>query len=59
MNSQEFYEELKETNKPIPVSGINPGIIDKLIREKLVKIVLHPSPFKKHKGSLIEHIEAA
>lgn len=42
---------------PTPRSRINPGVVNRLEREDLAKIVRLPSPFKTHKGRLIEHMQ--
>ncbi len=44
--------------KPQPTQEVNPGVIDKLLRESLVELVLLPSPFKSHQGRAIEHLRA-
>lgn len=41
---------------PLPTSGINPGVINRLLREGLVEIASLPSPFKKHKGGTCDHL---
>lgn len=42
---------------PEPVSYINPGVVNRLMRENLVERVSLPSPFNKHKGALIDHLQ--
>lgn len=43
--------------EPLPRSTVNPGIVNKLLSEKLVNSVQLPSPFKVHKGGNCEHLE--
>lgn len=40
-----------------PCSDVNPGVIDRLLREALVEIVQLPSPFVWHRGKLINHLQ--
>lgn len=42
---------------PIPTAGINPGVINRLMRENLAEIVQLPSPFKVHKGGNCPHLQ--
>ena len=42
---------------PEPTVGVNPGVINRLMRENLVEIVLLPSPFKTHKGRPANHLK--
>lgn len=41
---------------PVPSSSLNPGVINRLLREELAEIVQLPSPFKTHAGRLISHL---
>lgn len=41
---------------PAPVCEVNPGVINRLLREDLARCGPHPSPFKVHKGKPIEHL---
>lgn len=41
---------------PSPVCEVNPGVINRLLREDLARLAPHPSPFKVHKGKPIEHL---
>lgn len=43
---------------PVPSQDVNPGVVNRLLREALVECVQLPSPFKSHKGRLIEHLKA-
>ncbi len=40
---------------PAPTGPINPGTLNRLMREGLIDIVSLPSPFKTHRGKLIGH----
>ncbi len=42
--------------EPIPCSQVNPGIVDRLLREGVVEIERLPSPFKTHKGKHVPHL---
>lgn len=42
---------------PEPSLGVNPGVINRLMREELVEVVRLPSPFKTHKGRPIDHLQ--
>jgi hypothetical protein len=42
---------------PEPTCGINPGVVNRLRREDLARIVELPSPFPTHKGRKIAHLE--
>jgi len=35
---------------PVPSLTVNPGVINRLLRENLIELVQLPSPYKKHKG---------
>lgn len=51
--------ELRDiASKPLPCQAVNPGVVAKLTREGLARIVQLPSPFATHKGRTIEHLEA-
>ena len=41
---------------PIPTQEINPGTVDRLLREGVVKLVELPSPYKSRKGN-IQHLQ--
>lgn len=41
---------------PLPRVGMNPGVVNRLLREALVEEVLLPSPYKLHKGRVITHL---
>ena len=43
--------------KPVPKQEVNPGVVNRLMREALVKLVPLPSPYKKHKGGNIAHLQ--
>ena len=42
--------------KPIPRQEINPGVVNRLLREELVEQVLLVSPYEKRKYVLIDHL---
>jgi hypothetical protein len=42
---------------PQPACGINPGVINRYMREDLAEIVQLPSPFKTHNGNAIAHVQ--
>ena len=51
-------EELRRiNNRPRPRQQINPGVVNRLLREVLVEVVLLPSPYAIHKGGLIDHLQ--
>jgi len=51
-------DKLWEINhSPIPASDVNPGVLNRFMREDLVKFVRGPSPFKSHKGKMIDFLE--
>jgi len=51
--------ELRRTvDRPVPVSQINPGVIDRLLREQLVVIEELTSPFPSHRGRKVAHVLA-
>lgn len=41
---------------PWPRQAINPGVVDRLLREALVVPVDLISPYKSHRGKRIEHL---
>lgn len=43
--------------RPRPRQTVNPGVANRLERGALVQTVRLPSPFKTHKGRLIDHLE--
>jgi len=43
--------------EPLPSSEINPGVVNRLLRDSFVEDVRLPSPFKSHKGALISHLQ--
>lgn len=53
-HAKEVLREL-DRDGPIPRSRNNPGVANRLHREALTETVRLPSPFKTHKGRLIEH----
>lgn len=42
---------------PAPRSSLNPGVVNRLLRESLVEEVSLPSPFKAHKGAAVDHLQ--
>ena len=42
--------------RPEPRIGVNPGVVNRLLREDLVELVQLPSPFKSHRGGVTEHL---
>jgi hypothetical protein len=55
--SAHAIDELRNiARSPEPIVGINPGVINRLMRENLVEIVQLPSPFKTHKGRPVGHL---
>jgi len=42
----------------MPRSSINPGVVHRLLRGGLVEVVSLPSPYRTHKGALIDHLRA-
>lgn len=49
--------ELRDlTRGPEPRQSINPGVVNRLLREALVESVDLPSPYPTHKRRLIEHL---
>lgn len=42
---------------PIPRGDVNPGAVNRLLRESLVEVVKLPSPYKTHGGKLIEFLK--
>jgi hypothetical protein len=45
------------TRAPLPTQEVNPGVIRRFLVEQLVEIVQLPSPYKKHKGGKIAHVQ--
>lgn len=43
--------------RPIPSQEVNPGIVNRLLREELVRTVRLPSPYNTHRGALLAHLE--
>jgi hypothetical protein len=51
-------QELKNLDyRPIPTCSINPGVVNKLIKEGFAKNVYLKSPFPSHKGGDCSHLE--
>ena len=49
---------LREISRdPIPSNEVNPGVLNRLFRESLVKFVMLASPYKTHKGKLIRFLQ--
>lgn len=42
---------------PIPRAEVNPGVVNRLLRDSLVEVVMLPSPYKTHGGRLIEYLK--
>lgn len=42
---------------PQPCQEINAGVINRFVREDLVETVRLPSPYKTHKGALIDFLQ--
>lgn len=42
---------------PMPRQEINPGVVRRLTGEQLAEIIDLPSPYKKHRGSKIAHLQ--
>lgn len=56
--SAHAHEELENISwHPLPTLAVNPGVINRLIREGLVVIVDLPSPFRAHRGGTCAHLE--
>jgi hypothetical protein len=56
--SRHALDELRNlANEPLPRSAVNPGVVDRLTRENLVRIVQKPSPFKVHRGGDCDYLE--
>lgn len=45
------------SEQPIPKQEINPGVINRLLRERLAELVHLPSPYKKHNGGTCMHLK--
>lgn len=55
--SDHAFNALKSLDHgPRPCQDFNPGVSNRLLREELVASVFLPSPFKSHKGAVIEHL---
>jgi len=55
--SEHAKDRLREIEQaPVPTLALNPGVVDRLLRESLVEIVQLPSPYKKHKGGTCAHL---
>lgn len=48
---------VKLSAAPLPSQEINPGVINRLMRESLAMVVRLPSPYKTHRGQLINFLE--
>lgn len=46
-------------DQPVPRSALNPGVVDRLLRdpEPLAELVTLPSPFSTHRGAAIPHLQ--
>lgn len=51
-----FAQLLVLSEVPVPRSGVNPGVANRLLREDLVESIPLLSPFKAHKGKTCEHL---
>ena len=47
---------LEISGRPMPPQEVNPGVVNRLLREKLVETVDMPSPYKKDRGRDIPHL---
>lgn len=57
--SQHAFDVLASlTAGPQPTQTINPGVIDRLLREDLIEIAQLPSPYVSHNGRPISHAKA-
>ena len=55
--SSHALAELKDIAlHPVPSCAVNPGVANRLLRERLVMTVDLPSPYKTHKGRSIAHL---
>lgn len=55
--STHAIHELREIQAaPKACSSINPGVINRLLTEHLVRIVQLPSPFRTHRRRLVAHL---
>lgn len=43
-------------HQPLPRQRLNPGVVNRLLREALVESTNLPSPFATHKGGTCEHL---
>lgn len=41
----------------VPTLEINPGVVSRLMTEKLASIVMLPSPYPTHKGKYCNHLQ--
>ena len=56
--SPHALHELREIAfKPLPRCAVNPGVVDRLLRERLAEIVQMASPFKVHDGRMLDHLK--
>jgi len=56
--SEYAREELRNiATEPVPRQSVNPGVANRLLREGLVSEVQTVSPFKRHKGGSITHLQ--
>lgn len=56
MSPQALRAQAALKDGPAPKATLNPGIVDRLIREGTAELVWLPSPYKTHKGRSIMHI---
>jgi hypothetical protein len=55
--SEHAIAELRNlATAPEPTTGVNPGVVNRLMRENFAEIVELPSPFKTHKGRPIPYL---
>lgn len=55
--SAHAIQELKNINEhPLPRSTVNPGVVDRLMRENLIEVAQFSSPFKVHKSANIDFL---
>ena len=56
--SEHALAELRDiAAAPVPSCAVNPGVINRLLRESLVEEVQLPSPFPTHKGRNVAHLQ--
>lgn len=41
--------------RAVPAQEINPGVLNRLLREQLIDLIDKPSPYKTHRGQPISH----